>query len=270
MLADANTRCEYLPSGTIDMGSVFSGTCLPQRPYHSVLVRWVGEHRRLPVLLPSRLLRDCSRVLSIVSSLFTKAPVPILVDLLMKIGLCRGYFCQSGPHCILTITSSTFPTVTCSAGTSLITYMSIPYTASDSSSSRTVISTFSAVVPMLQMLYRASDVSTTTTATTAVTSSAQTFVKHGLGVGAAVGIAIGVALFLAVIGSAVFWVWRRKRKARQGSNVKHELDGHERSGSYDAKNKPTEIDSGNWPRGFGRNDGSVDNRNQPMTPVELQ
>lgn len=103
-----------------------------------------------------------------------------------------------------------------------------------------------------------------------MTSPAQTFVKHGLGVGADVGIAIGVAVFLVVIGRAVFWVWRRKRKARKRSNVKHELEGHEKSGSSDAKKKPTEQDSGNWLREFGRSDGPVDGRNHPMTPVELQ
>lgn len=149
--------------------------------------------------------------------------------------------------------------------------MSIPYTASESSSSPTVISTFSAVVPMLQMLYRASDVSTTTTGSTATTSSEQTHIKKdGLGVGAIVGIALGVAVFIAMVGIAVFVMWRRKRKARQGASVKHELDDHERSGLGDAKNKPTEMDSGVSPRAFGRNDGSIDGRNQAIAPIELQ
>lgn len=185
-------------------------------------------------------------------------------------GLCRGYFCQSGPHCVLTITSSTFPTVTCSAGTSLITYMSIPYTTSDSPSSTTVISTFSAVVPMLQMLYRASDVSSAATSSTGVTSPEQTQTKHGIEVGAAVGIAIGVAVFLALIGTAVFLIWRRKHKTRQGSSVKHELDGYERSGFSGAKNKPTEIDSTTPPRELGSNNESTHGKDHSMAPVELQ
>lgn len=183
----------------------------------------------------------------------------------------RGYFCQSGPHCVLTITSSTFPTVTCSAGTSLITYMSIPYTRSDSSSSPTVVSTFTAAAPMLQMLYRASDVPTTTTGNIAATSSHQTQkTKDGLGVGAAVGIAIGVAIFVALIAGIVILIWTRKRRARQGPSVKHELDRYERGGLSDIKNEPTEIDSGFSPRESGRNDRPLEVVNQPMTLAELQ
>lgn len=136
----------------------------------------------------------------------------------------RGYFCTQGQHCALLISSSTVPTVTCSAGSSVdFTYLTIPYTITKSSSIST-ITTFSAMAPLLQMLYRASDVSATSTSKTATTTTptAQSHPSHaGLSVGASVGIAIGVAVFVIAVASAAVFTWLRKRRNRMKTRSNH-------------------------------------------------
>lgn len=127
----------------------------------------------------------------------------------------RGYFCQGGPHCKLLVTSATVPTVSCSASSSVVTYLSVPYTVTNASSVET-ISTFTAKAPMLQMLYGASDVASNATSSgstaTSSSSAGNQGSNEGLSVGADVGIAIGVAVLVIAVACAAVFIWRRKRR----------------------------------------------------------
>lgn len=67
LLAASNSRCRHLATGPLDMGRVFARSGVPQRTDASMFLRWFLEHRRLPVLLSSRAVRDSHRVLSLVS-----------------------------------------------------------------------------------------------------------------------------------------------------------------------------------------------------------
>lgn len=85
----------------------------------------------------------------------------------------RGYICESNQQrCQLLITSAvSMPTASCADSTSSVTYLSIPHAITEGSSVET-ISTLTALAPLLQMMYQASDSPTATLSGSAISTAA--------------------------------------------------------------------------------------------------
>lgn len=135
-----------------------------------------------------------------------------------------GYVCvPNSQQCELVITStSSLLSATCSDGSSILTNISIPYTATASKTVETVTA-ITAYAALVQLVYQASDNPTTTLSGTAAATStaAPSDVGGGLSLGTSVGIGVGVGVGAVVVAGAVGFVWWRKRKRR--------LQGGERS-----------------------------------------
>ncbi|KAF3064836.1 hypothetical protein GL218_01615 [Daldinia childiae] len=149
------------------------------------------------------------------------------------IGCCPpGYACSrhsEGQTCITTLTSTTFPTVTCESGTSAhFEYVTIPYIAAGVSTTQ-VISTFTVLAPLFQLNHQASDLPSTTdkaadssivSATSASLSQTspqqalptQSSSTQGLSTGAQAGIGCGVALGIIILGVIAFCLFRSRRR----------------------------------------------------------
>ncbi|KAL1877888.1 hypothetical protein Daus18300_002241 [Diaporthe australafricana] len=161
------------------------------------------------------------------------------------IGCCpSGFFCYGDQKCAVSISSSTIATAQCSGGDAIdLATLSIPYTTTQSSSVAT-ISTFTAIAPLLQLMYQSSDVSTASTTGSSSSSDTATSSGQGLSTGAAAGIGVGVGLGVVILAVAAFWFWRARRKnsraAPQDRRSNAEDFRDSRHGGSDAK-KPMEL-----------------------------
>lgn len=184
---------------------------------------------------------------------------------------------------MLSISSSTIITAQCSGGEVVdLATLSIPYTTTESSSVAT-ISTFTAYVPLLQLMYQSSDVSATTSPSATSTSSGEgsnSSGSQGLSTGASAGIGVGVGLGVIILAAFAFWFWRSRRKNRKraalghrwnagdsrdsrpgGSDAKSplELQGYRTVAEIDSRTRLQEIDG----------EGVDATRGQQTSPIEL-
>lgn len=122
--------------------------------------------------------------------------------------------------CQLLVTSTqSLPTAVCSEESSILTYLSIPYTATQSESVQPV-STLTAKVALVQLMYQASDIPTTTLSGSAVYTaddggpSATAPSDNGLSPGASAGIGVGVGVAAIILSGIVACIWWKKRNRR--------------------------------------------------------
>ncbi|KAI2621238.1 hypothetical protein GGR54DRAFT_639371 [Hypoxylon sp. NC1633] len=158
------------------------------------------------------------------------------------IGCCpTGYDCYHGGHgqtCFALLTSTTIPTVTCESGTSAhFQYLTLPHAAA-SDIART-ISTYSAYAPLFQLVDEISSTlssdssSSTSSLPSSPASSTGSSAAQGLSTGAKAGIGCGVAFGVILLGTAAFFLFRRRMK-RNGGN----------SGGYDTETKTNMLPTG--------------------------